>query len=261
MSSLFEAADYLQYRIHYPASIFAALKPYLRKNCRVLDLGAGTGFATASFLEFFPPSELTLVEPDTEMLAAARARLKDFPQIKTTVQSSAETMSFAPRSFDVVLIASAWHWMQFEKTAGILAELVKPGGVVFVCEYQFPKASGEALELNEWVRRQFNLNWRAPAQVPRGSLFEITEAFRQSPAFAQVAKTELTDTQSHSANDFAGMIFSQSRFLHYETSLSAGDRKNLRAEILRELKIKFDLQNEIPFLYLFQALLFQRRPD
>jgi tRNA (cmo5U34)-methyltransferase len=45
---------------------------------KILDLGAGTGLLSAKVAAAFPRTRLTLFDPASEMLAAARLRLKPF---------------------------------------------------------------------------------------------------------------------------------------------------------------------------------------
>ena len=182
----FEPGSYSQYRIYYPSKLFDSLKPYCVRGkdsdpLRVFDLGSGTGLSAASFLRTFPDCVVTLVEPDAAMMEAS-FELPDLKLAKVTrISANAESFETGEQA-DVILVGSAWHWMNFEKTIPAILKALKPGGILFIFEYQFPKAKGPVgATLNEWVRREFNLRWKPEYQKPRGTLRELTESVRLHP--------------------------------------------------------------------------------
>ena len=260
----FEVDLYRRYRIAYPPQLFEVVKPYCLRPAnaplQVLDLGAGTGLASLSFLQFYPHAEITLVEPDADMLSEAEESLKNLTTHVQAVLSPAETYS-SLKQFDLVLIASAWHWMQAGPVLDTLLRVLKPGGVILVCEYQFPKLVNEqdAPQLNEWVRRQFNLHWRTQVQVPRGSLFELVVPFRQSGNFSQVGEARFDHHQLLHRDTFLGVIFSQSRYLDFEKRLSGIAQTQNRKVTDTELQSVWNGFLPLAFHYQFQSYLFQKR--
>ncbi len=75
---------------------------------RVLEVGAGTGKATAQFLA----RQLTVVavEPDRRMAAVAEAKLGHTGRLHLHV-GPFETWDGDDASFDLVVAAQAWHWV------------------------------------------------------------------------------------------------------------------------------------------------------
>ena len=257
--SRFDAEEYTRFRIHYPESLFFPLKPYLFSGCEVLDVGSGTGFAAISFLGFFDSCKITLIEPDLEMHHRAKVLTASYSQIQNHYCAPAESLPVADRSCDVVVIASAWHWMRYEQTVRELERVLRPGGVLYVVEYRFPRVKGNP-GLNEWIRRQFNLYWKAENQTPRGSLFEITSSIRSASGFSQVTQLEKEEERVQSIDAFCGMIYSQSRFLNYESSLALEERSRYRAQIKSAIFEQAHTFSEIEAIYPFQGFLFRRRP-
>jgi ubiquinone/menaquinone biosynthesis C-methylase UbiE len=260
LKSRFHGEEYRKARPLYPAALFAPIKAALRPATKpaplqILDLGAGTGYASESFLRIDPAAQVTLLEPDEGMLNHARERQPD----ATFIHSRAETIALKDESLDGVLIGSAWHWMDYETTLREIDRVLIPDGAVFIFEYQFPKGQ-DLFDLNEWVRRQFNLYWKAPSQVPRGSLYEITQAFRDDKNFSQITDIDLSEVKNHSADEFADVIFSQSRFLHYEESLKENIPGNYRLKIRNELKTYWSAAETLPFLYCYEGFAFRKRP-
>jgi hypothetical protein len=166
------------------------------------------------------------------------------------------------QKYDVALVGSAWHWMKGPETLEALTRVLNPGAALFVFEYQFPKAVGPLppLELNEWVRREFNLKWKEPDQKPRGSLRELTEPLRSHIEFSEMAKSECQERVSLGARDFHGVIVSQSRYLAYERGLSdEASRLFTRDALLESLKGFWQEEAGIPFEYGFEGRLFRKR--
>ena len=257
----FEAELYKKFRILYPKKLFEALKPYCKAAqsdpLLVLDLGAGTGLASASFLDFYPNALLTLLEPDPAMLAEALELLG--PQNIDSITAPAESWE-SSQEFDLVLVASAWHWMEPYSTMASILKSLKPGGVISVFEYQFPKAQGaNAGALNEWVRRQFNVLWKPETQVPRGSLAELTEPLRACIELSQVKEVSFEESQSLNLETFLGVIRSQSRYLAYERQLSNEEKIAYKKNLHSEIENLWGPECAVSFLYSFRAYCFRRR--
>ena len=263
MQSKFSPETYSRFRHEYPLQLFDVLKGKL--NCfqdqplQVLDLGAGTGLVSTSFLKFFSHAEITFIEPDASMLGAAKTAFSETPHAHRFIQSTAETFSLPAASVDLALIGSAWHWMKPAPTLETLGRVLKPGGLIFIFEYQFPKTENTHSELNEWIRRQFNLVWKAPVQNPRGSLAEITQPLRDSSLFSEVRSTQFVHERLLSPEFLAGTIFSQSRYLHYSESLPENERQMDCEKTRIALQGFFGEKPELLFRYPYQGYLFQKR--
>lgn len=162
------------------------------------------------------------IDPDSLMLEQARqlSASYKFPS-EFSVEwknGQGEATGLEPSSVDAVLIGSAFHWMKAEEVKKEARRILKRGGILRIFEYQFPKAA-EHPELNEWIRREFNLRWKAPSQKPRGSLKELTSTFRDDPEFESLGDAQPKMEMQLDADQVTGLILSQSRVLHYEDTL------------------------------------------
>ncbi|MEA4923751.1 MAG: methyltransferase domain-containing protein [Syntrophomonadaceae bacterium] len=54
------------------------LAPLIRKDAKILDIGAGTGLFTWYFLQVIPVARFTLIDVSEKMLKIARYRLRDY---------------------------------------------------------------------------------------------------------------------------------------------------------------------------------------
>lgn len=89
---------------------------------RVLELGAGTGKLTAQMAAW--GHEIIATEPSSPMLERLAAQL-DVP----AVRSGAEQLPFANDSFDVVVVAQAYHWFDTTKALPEIARVLRPAGL------------------------------------------------------------------------------------------------------------------------------------
>jgi SAM-dependent methyltransferase len=102
---------YDRVRPTYPDELFADLVAItgVDERSSVLEVGCGTGQATRSLAAL--GSSVTAVEPGAGMAELARQRLATFPNLEVET-SSFEEWDDRGRQFDVLVAASAWHWVE-----------------------------------------------------------------------------------------------------------------------------------------------------
>lgn len=118
---------YDRVRPGYPDELFADLATIagIDGNASVLEVGCGTGQATRSLAAL--GCAVTAVEPGAGMAALARRRTATFGNVDVEL-STFEEWDDRGRRFDVVVAASAWHWV--DPTVGWQRahDLLHPGG-------------------------------------------------------------------------------------------------------------------------------------
>lgn len=233
--SKFDADYYRRFRPYYPAALYAELARSLVERggqapWAVADLGCGTGHSSESLLRAIPDARVRGVDPDPRMLEQAIAICPrgDFSE------GSGERTGLPTQSFDAVTIGSAFHWMEPLAAREEVRRILRPRGALLVYEYQFPKAAALA-ELNEWIRREFNLRWKAPGQKPRGAFDAVTACFRGDPGFVRISDRRIPMVQSLDSIALTGLILSQSRVLHYENGLTPEEGARFRVDLGRRM--------------------------
>jgi SAM-dependent methyltransferase len=258
----FDPESYVRYRISYPTSVFEGLRPWVgsiggSSGIRVVDLGAGTGYSSLSLIRALPVSDVVLIEPDASMLDVAVQTLANLGvQVQCRIASGEDPVGIS--GVDLVMAASSWHWMDPGRTLESIKEMLRPGGAFYVFEYQFPKLEG-AVEINEWVRREFNLRWRAEGQRPRGSLWELTQPVRGHVSFSQRGALQVEHTQEFTLEEFAGVIRSQSRYLAYEAKLQESLRGLERERMVEGLRQFWGGRKSFPGSYSLEGYWFVKR--
>jgi ubiquinone/menaquinone biosynthesis C-methylase UbiE len=234
LGSKFNPDSYLKYRPFYPAATFAGLAEELSARgfsepLAIADIGCGTGHSAVSLLRAGVRARVTGVDVDPAMLAEAR-RLKGAEAVEFR-EGSGERTGLEDASCDAAIVGSAFHWMDAARARDEFARILKPRGLLRVFEYQFPKCA-ELPEVNEWIRRQFNLHWKAPGQKPRGNLAELTRELERGPFSIRAEGTPPMILELGS-DDLTGLLLSQSRVLHYEATLDDVEsfRKGVREQL------------------------------
>ena len=243
----FEPDLYLNFRPTYPTGLFSGARQLLIQNrfaepFSVADVGCGVGHASWSLCESGWRAHCIGIEPDPEMISAADSFWREKntnPDFHWQIQKgNGENTGLRAQSVDYAMVASAFHWMDREAAAQELARILKPNAILQIFEYQFPKAL-ELPTLNEWIRRQFNLHWKAPEQKPRGSLKELTQVFREKKDFRPIDESPPPMILSWSVDELAGFLFSQSRVQHFVQTLSDPEKQEFssatRAQLQNEM--------------------------
>jgi SAM-dependent methyltransferase len=94
------------------------------RSLDVLDLGAGSGSLTRMLEQF--ASRVVAVEPSPNLLAELRLAAPG----ATAVRAAAEALPFKAGLFDVVTVATAFHWFDHETALPEIARVLRPGGTL-----------------------------------------------------------------------------------------------------------------------------------
>src|SRR5215475_3979812 len=118
------AALYEEYRPPYPAEFFQAVaqRLALSRQQSLIDLGTGPGLLALGFAAY--AGRVVGVDPEPNMLAAARAAAARAGVDVTFVEGRAEDLPDTVGGFDVVTIGRALHWMDSGELGPLFARLV-----------------------------------------------------------------------------------------------------------------------------------------
>jgi len=148
----------------------------------ILDLGCGDGLFIQELLKSFSPGNITLVDGSSEMLAAARKRLKNAPDIDFLQIDFQKLLSKQPltKRFDFVYSSLAIHHLPYSEKRRLytyIYSLLKTGGCfVHYDVVLFSSEKNESWYMSHW--RDWIANYPDPARSKR--LLGIPDDYKQN---------------------------------------------------------------------------------
>ncbi len=165
-------------------SLLRAVRPYLSRGGRLLDVGCGSADLPSLVLRSRPPSEIMAVGVDLKL-----AHLREAPRTVHRIVADVRELPFAPRSFDVVTASLFLHHFDGLEVAEVLRALFALARRALVVNdlhrARVPLLFGQTV---------FPLVFRSPVSVNDG-LISIRRAFRPAElreAFAGAGLPQVT---------------------------------------------------------------------
>ena len=228
--------SYERGRPEYPAEALEHFISFLGigPQSHVLDLGAGTG----KFTRLLVPTMATLaaVEP-------VEAMRKKFASILPDIQilsGTAESIPAVNSSFDVVVVAQAFHWFEGDSTLKEIHRVLKSNGNLGLIWNVRDESFDWVLELTKILNNH-------SASVPRYGTNEWKKVFYRNPAFTQLEKRSFSHKQKGTIETVIDLVQSRS----YIGALHNEDREivlhQVRELLERHPKTKGKDEIEIPY--------------
>ena len=123
------SAAYQQYRPRYPAALFAALASAAPARGAAWDVGCGNGQASVALAEHFAVVHAT--DASAEQIASAEPHERVHYAV-----ALAEQTGLPASSIDLVLVAQALHWFNFERFHTEAQRVARPGAVICAIAYE-----------------------------------------------------------------------------------------------------------------------------
>src|SRR5579872_1873757 len=121
------AKDYARSRIGYSPEIYQIIAQFgVRAGAGVLDVGCGTGLASAPFAA--NGYAVTGVDRSPSMLEKARAAIPE----GTFVEGSAESLPFPNERFDLAISAQTFQWLDRARALAEMHRILRKPGVVAI---------------------------------------------------------------------------------------------------------------------------------
>jgi SAM-dependent methyltransferase len=205
---------YDEMRPRYPAALFDDLLAIsdVPLGGRVLEVGTGPGVATRPLAQ--RGLHVLGLEPGPALAQVARDNLAEFDAIEIR-QTTFEEAELAPGAFDLVVSASAWHWVDPDVGLDKAARVLRPGGWLAVWwghgELADPELAAVVRQISE--RRAPGLEARrhggSGGRLRRGAFVDQIE---QHPGFD---RTERRDHPFELTYDAVGFVRLLDTYSHY----------------------------------------------
>lgn len=124
-----DSANYEQARPEYPEEVYGFLGTCgaLSRDRATLEIGAGSGLATRRLLEL-GVNPLTVIEPDARFAPMLQAVAAPFAADFELMQCSFEEAELDPASYDLIVAATSFHWVDRSDGMAKAARLLRSGG-------------------------------------------------------------------------------------------------------------------------------------
>jgi SAM-dependent methyltransferase len=240
------ASDYARYRSGYPHEVVQAVvtAARLRPGSRVLEIGCGTGQLSVPLAEH--GAELLAVELGENLAAIARRNLADFPSARVEV-SGFEEWPLPADQFDVVVAASALHWVDPSVRFAKAARALEPGGVLVVVHAHHVKGGtpGFFADTQPFYRR-WGLSddpwFEPPAPADAPVMFPELEA---EPDFGSVQRRRFEIPRRHTTDSYVGWLRTDSLV----ASLHDESRRGFLTDVEALIETKYNGSVDRNFVY------------
>lgn len=120
-----KAEIYKKFRPNYPVDYINYLICYnnLEPNAIIADVGSGTGKLTKQLLD--RGYKVFAVEPNADMRNTAEKQLSNYEKF-ISVNGTAENTGIITKSIDLITVAQAFHWFDYEKFKQECIRILKP---------------------------------------------------------------------------------------------------------------------------------------
>ena len=198
------AADYAKFRPTYPQEVFDFLYDLIEEKNDAWDVATGNGQVAVELAKHF--KQVLATDLSAQQLAESPKNDKITYRVQT-----AEAPFENATKFDLITVAQAIHWFDFEAFYKNVQDHLKPDGIFAMIGYSVFKTSGK---LNE-VIQHFYKNITDPYWDPERKYLD--EHYKTVPfPFKEIETPELEMSVIWTKNQFLSYLNTWSAVKHYE---------------------------------------------
>jgi SAM-dependent methyltransferase len=219
-----DVADlYASSRPTYPEALVSDLVALtrLRKTHRVLEVGAGTGQLTLALAK--QGFQLTALERGANLARLLANNVAPFPQV-TTVVADFDKWD-VPDRFDIVVVATAFHWLDPSMRVLKCVRLLRPGGTLAIVDTRWGAgARGDRfVEESQACYAQWDASFD-PNFRPLGpdDLPEFNEELEGSGLFEMIAHRRHFCRREYNARTYCELLGTFSNILAFDAQSRHG---------------------------------------
>lgn len=240
------ASDYDRYRLGYPPQVVEVVlsRGAIGPSSRVLEVACGTGQLSIDLAR--SGCELVAVEMGPNLARLARGNLASFPRARVEV-GRFEQWPLDGETFDAVVCASAFHWLDPELRYAKSAEALRPGGsLVILHAHHVSGGTPGLVEATQPLYMKWGLSsdpFFSPTSPEKAPL--MYAELESSQLFSSVERHRLEIPRRLSTEAYVGWLRTDSLVL----SLSAEDRSGFLADIGELVETRFSGNATRNFVY------------
>ena len=195
--------QYAKYRPVYPKELFDFILSHVQNKETAWDCGTGNGQVAAVLADFFRTVYATDISEDQLRQASVRDNI-------VYKVEAAEQTDFADNLFDLITVAQAVHWFDFERFYGEAKRTLKPNGLIAVMGYGLVRCNAAT---NKVVDR-FYTDVVGPFWDEERKYVDDNYATIPFP-FSELPAPKLFNTCEWTVDEFTGYLQTWSAVQHY----------------------------------------------
>ena len=198
-----QSDQYAKYRPKYPNDFFDYLGTIIKNKHVAWDCGTGNGQVAIELAKRF-----TMVYA-TDISVAQLAQAQQLPNVIYSVQA-AEKTNFPNDFFDLITVAQAIHWFDFEKFYGEIKRTAKPNATLVVMGYGKIEVSPEIdTIISDFYKNTIGNYWDKERKY-------IDEFYKTIPfPFEEIETPSFSISYNWSLDHFMGYLGTWSAVKHY----------------------------------------------
>jgi ubiquinone/menaquinone biosynthesis C-methylase UbiE len=231
------AEQYDAVRRGYPPELVDAMVTAagLAAGATVLEVGCGTGQLTRQLAGY--PFAITAIDLAPEMLAVAARRVGDHVELAAT---AFEDLRAEPSSFDLIVSATAFHWIDPDVAWSKAARLLRPGGWLAVL------TTGE--HYDDPFGSDLRAMWQSYAVASDGPLDPgplLSERFAAGERFGPVIHERHDERRTMAPDDVITLENTRATVLNYPEATRASYNAGLRALLATLDDVSLEQRSEL----------------
>jgi ubiquinone/menaquinone biosynthesis C-methylase UbiE len=231
-----QAKDYSKFRPTYPPEMIEYIVSFVKNKGTALDVATGNGQVAVALAKYFEQVQATDMS-EKQIENAAKA------DNVTYKVEGAEHTDFGDNQFDLITVAQAIHWFDFDAFYKEVNRLLKPGGIIAVMGYGLFKTNEHSHKiLSHFYHDIIGPYWDSERRY-------LDENYTTIPfPFEEMEVKQFENNLTWTFEQLMGYLDTWSAVQHYKKKNNDEDPVDLIREELKESWGKGDKQVTFPLL-------------
>ncbi len=168
-------------------------------NGKILEVGCGSGKATLPFTE--RGYDVTALDISENLIAIAKQKTAQYPNVKY-LTTSFEEAALPKNHFDLLVSATAFHWVDPEIGYKKAARVLKPGGCMALF---WNYTSYDETKLLRGTKNLYN-KYNTDFPLDFGSTTEFEKRIEETGSFEEIKKIAWTGNAKYQKQDYVKLL-------------------------------------------------------
>ena len=211
---------YVKYRPDYPPELIEHILQYVTGRTKAWDCASGNGQAAVLLANHFDAVEAT------DISEKQISNSIQHPRIRYSV-SAAEKTDFPDHDFDLIAVAQAYHWFNFESFEREVKRVLRPDGVIAVWGYSLVNCEDRNLNhiINSFYTKTVGPFWDPERKF-------VDDHYQTVPfPYSELPSLEFFIEKEWDIENFAGYLNTWSSVQHFIKARGFNPVDALRPEL------------------------------